>query len=322
MFDSLSDINCDLIQRVKPGDPCLIYIGVGTFAGLKNGESTIDAANYHQYPPFFQDLKNQITGLQVILILIDPCQEDPPYVCLDKNLEFKAGSWSNTDNSLIVYPLRKKISGEKILSDLQALNCYAIENRLAVFYHTYTGYRDYTYRLFENDLADNLDHIVYNRIDLDCYFDLNRLYYPWRLDTTGGRPLVKIYQAADLNAQRDTYEDREQGLIGEHIERLSGQIQSDIKNNIFAILRAVKSHRPLENTALLEYLGKKGIALLNTPAAFDQLLTYFGREVDILLHLTGAKGAKGAKMSGKEWLAKITAHPDMYAWTFPPFETL
>jgi hypothetical protein len=66
-----------------------IYIGVGTAAGYREPDGSLAPKNYHQFPPFLQSLKNSLHDLHLSIILIDPYQEDPPYVVKDKGLSVK-----------------------------------------------------------------------------------------------------------------------------------------------------------------------------------------------------------------------------------------
>ena len=73
----------DEIQKVAPHEPVFIYIGVGTMAGLRNSDGTLAEENYHQYPPFVKELRNRIPCLNTFIVLIDPLQENPPYLLRD-----------------------------------------------------------------------------------------------------------------------------------------------------------------------------------------------------------------------------------------------
>ena len=86
---NLSTITADIKARITTiplNEPVFIYIGVGTYAGLKNKDGILEPQNYHQYPPFLQSLKNKIADLNLFIVLIDPMQEQPPYLMGDKGL--------------------------------------------------------------------------------------------------------------------------------------------------------------------------------------------------------------------------------------------
>ena len=82
-MNNLSTIMNNIKERITTipnNEPIFIYIGVGTFAGLKNNEGILEQKNYHQYPPFLQNLMNTIPDLNLFIVLIDPIQEQPPYM--------------------------------------------------------------------------------------------------------------------------------------------------------------------------------------------------------------------------------------------------
>jgi hypothetical protein len=80
----------------------VIYLGVGTAAGYREPDNSLAMKNYHQYPPFLQDLKNSINNLDINIILIDPNQEDPPYMVKDKGLSIKDKGLSVKDKGLSI----------------------------------------------------------------------------------------------------------------------------------------------------------------------------------------------------------------------------
>jgi len=69
----------------------VIYLGVGTAAGYREPDGSLAQKNYHQYPPFLQHLKNTVPDLHLSIILIDPQQEDPPYMVKDQVLQDNKG---------------------------------------------------------------------------------------------------------------------------------------------------------------------------------------------------------------------------------------
>ena len=89
------------IQLIPVNEPVFIYIGIGTFAGLKNNNGVLEPQNYHQYPPFLQHLINSIPQLNLFIVLIDPMQEQPPYVIADKGLDWVNNNDSNQFTSLV-----------------------------------------------------------------------------------------------------------------------------------------------------------------------------------------------------------------------------
>jgi len=103
---TLSTIFTDIKERISAiplNEPVFIYIGVGTCAGLKNKDGVLEPQNYHQYPPFLQDLKNKIVDLNLFIVLIDPFQEQPPYMMGDNGL--------NNNNHNNIYHIDVSASG-------------------------------------------------------------------------------------------------------------------------------------------------------------------------------------------------------------------
>jgi hypothetical protein len=190
--------------------PTVIYTGIGTAAGLLNNEGVLEAANYHQYPPFVQELKQLYAdaGLQLYIILIDPRQEEPPYhVKHDPLVEYvtdgsssinTSKSYHSLDDTTHIYVWRAAVgtivdrepvddADEQqrldlrpdqvdITSDLEALNAFAIEQGICTLYHDFTGRRNNLLaEYFDPALQGHLDHIIYGfsaRQDHGCYFNL------------------------------------------------------------------------------------------------------------------------------------------------------
>jgi hypothetical protein len=85
----LQNILLDIKAQFNLERKTVIYLGVGTSAGYREPDGTLAQKNYHQYPPFLQHLKNTVPDLHLSIILIDPQQEDPPYMVKDKGLSLK-----------------------------------------------------------------------------------------------------------------------------------------------------------------------------------------------------------------------------------------
>jgi len=191
-------------------NPCIIYTGVGTFAGLKsldeNGISYLEDKNYHQFPPTLQKIFRENKDLHLCIILIDPMQESPIYMSTDNNLQkklFNDNDWIHIQNNEIelyineritVYPFRNSVKTEAysrnnhnnndyidITNDLHELNQLCIEKDLTFIYHDFTGQDTSTYieNFFYESIKDHLDHIIYgfgNGFISGCYFDLTEPY--------------------------------------------------------------------------------------------------------------------------------------------------
>jgi hypothetical protein len=84
-MDKILDTIFNEIQTISLDEPVFIYTGVGSAASL-NAEGILEQQNYHQFPPFLQNLKNTIPNLHLFIILIDPYLEEPPYMVKDKGI--------------------------------------------------------------------------------------------------------------------------------------------------------------------------------------------------------------------------------------------
>jgi hypothetical protein len=228
----LNDIINSIIDKIGHTpleEPVFIYTGVGAAAGSVDQNGTLQLENYHQYPPFLQNLKNTIPNLHIFIILIDPYQETPPYMVTDKNLTLEANingitnditnSITNsniecyTNNNLTVYVMRKCVYTEpyeakndyiNITDQLRHLNNFAINNNITTLYHDFSGRQNALLaEYFDKELNDHLDHIVYGlsaREDLGCMFDLTDIscYFPFKIDyvqflNNNKRILIKLF---------------------------------------------------------------------------------------------------------------------------------
>ena len=210
---SLSTIFYSIKERIQNHIPqdemSFIYIGVGTYAGLKNNNGILELQNYHQFPPFLQDVKNRYPELNLFIVLIDPMQEKPPYMVADKGLIPLDNSNSNpldnnnpldnttifttNDRKLIVYTLRQSVYTEpyecygdavNITEDLRDLNNYVMRKNITLLYHDFTGRRNsWLAEYFDKEIGEHLNHVIYGmsaREDHGCYFDLTDIgaYFP------------------------------------------------------------------------------------------------------------------------------------------------
>ena len=213
--------------------PCIIYVGVGTFAGLitnTNNGRILEDENYHQFPPTLQNLYKKHTDLHLIIILIDPIQENPIYMATDqkliKNL-FNNNPWHCIEHEnmelyinerISVYTFRKNIMTQAsnyhhaeelidITEDLRELNKLCIQNDITFIYHDFTG-RD-TYKdldVFFNDLNSNYsDQIIYgigNGFFTGCYFDMsNKKSHLATLVEYKKRKVIKVFNIKHIIKQ-------------------------------------------------------------------------------------------------------------------------
>lgn len=184
-------------------EPCMIYVGVGTYAGLmteKNGIRFLEDKNYHQFPPTIQQIFMENRDMHLFIILIDPAQENPIYMATDKELKnklFDGNEWAcieendfemYVNNRITVYPFRKAVYTQPnnyqydekyidITQDLLYLNRLCIEHDLTFVYHDFSGIDSFKSieNYFYDFIKDDLDHIIYgfgNGFISGCYFDL------------------------------------------------------------------------------------------------------------------------------------------------------
>ena len=118
LYSIIKNIEEDILD-IPENAPILIYIGVGTFAGLitidNNNLRILEDCNYHQYPSFIRNMKNEIPNLHLYIILIDPIQENPPYMITDKRIQEdfyqtdNEDKFKSIDNRITTYVLRKTV---------------------------------------------------------------------------------------------------------------------------------------------------------------------------------------------------------------------
>jgi len=245
------------ILKVPAEQAVFIYVGVGTFAGLRNAEGGLDQQNYHQFPPFLQGLYtcntyscNNNKQLALFLVLIDPIQENPPYLTRDfPLLETNPDEYKNESNTLQVFVFRADVytepdrliheqnqtqpRGTDITETLRDLNNFAIANRASLLYHDFTGRRTAALaEYFDQELNnEHLDQIVYAmsaREDHGCYFDLSQptAFFPVRLECAAAlepaalalepaalaRPIIKMFNYYKFIANNSLIEIAEERL--------------------------------------------------------------------------------------------------------------
>jgi len=254
MFDlMLRDIEHSLKDRIGP---IVVYTGIGTAASPSLETSQLELANYHQFPPFLQEMKQNIPLMQLYILLIDPRQEDPPYLLTDPRIK-------NVGGGVHVYSWRVDVGTElnnneygpsfiDITANLQALNAFAIENHITTFYHDFTGRpNNLLAEFFDEDpsLKGHYDHIIYGlnaRQDLGCYFDLTAAgcYYAYQVvDEDEDKNMLKVF-----NYYNETDDDQiNDYLIGDldftriNVQRglIISQVKALFRNRAFSKLRQV-----------------------------------------------------------------------------------
>jgi hypothetical protein len=276
---NFNDLKNDI--RNTPTDyPVYIYVAVGAAAGPLSPTGVLAQENYHQYPPFLQELRNTVPDLRLFIVLIDPQQEDPPYV-----------EHMNRPRLTQVYVFRQNVHTDvnenpcegsiNITDELRQLNQFAIDQRASLLYHDFTGR---AVRLlaeyFDYELAPHLDYIVYGlsaREDHGCYFDLTQpaSFFAFRLDLPAAvsafrldlpaavsafrldlpaavsppRPLLKVFNYfkyiinhswRNIEAEMATYPHDKQYLIREQKNQIMNDIIKRFRHFNIAMLRQLR----------------------------------------------------------------------------------
>lgn len=290
MFQTLTQIIYNInedIKTIPSTAPVLIYMGVGTFAGLvendNNGKRILKETNYHQYPPFIKSLKMNIPDLHLYIILIDPIQENPPYMITDIKLNERFNNngddkFKSRDERITVYVLRKcvytsvymngNVMGDdklNITNDLENLNRMCIENNYSFLYHDFSGRQVKPLaEYFDMQINKHLDRIIYgfnSRQDTGCYFDLTAKisYIPYRIKFNKARKTLKFFNVfkyivtnkinkLDMIIEQYGFESID--LIIQQRLMIINNIIEEFKNYNFATMRVI--YKKLDNDKEIE----------------------------------------------------------------------
>ena len=344
----LTAIIGDIKQNNNNARPHLIYMGIGTSAGLKETDGTILDKNYHQYPPFLQHLKNTIADLHISIILIDPCQENPPYMVQDKGLiRNDILPHFSQDRTITLYTLRHPVysdpyknyhdDGVNITSHLREINNYVIEKDIPFIYHDFTG-RDNRLlaEFFDEELKQHLDHIIYGlglREDFGCYFDLTSpcSYHPYSLNNNGKIRFFNIYyylvneklNCMDQDILKYTQSNNDNNnTINQHLEQTFKIVKYELTNTMMQAMRfafrlvtqqEIKDHDLIiaEFNFMVGHKRAVCISLLNEKKhdyLYEYLLRDFGKKLDLISTI------KKLDITGKEILEFITIGDDPFQW--------
>lgn len=340
----LTKIILDIKEKYSDGiKKHAIYLGVGTAAGYREPDGTLLEKNYHQYPPFLQNLKNSVQDIELSIILVDPYQEDPPYIMKDKGLVFNNNNtFISPDQSLTVYTWREDVRTEPyedvrgidITSHLRELNQFAIDSGCVFIYHNFTGRNNRILaEFFDEDLKDHLDHIIYGlglREDFGCYFDLTDLccYHPFYIDAHNHIKIFNVYDYiinSKLNLLKSDISQKfnnDNNIFNSHMEKVLHIIKHELNNVVLQSLRVVfrlitgEEIKPFDNNVqnfncfdstkrntCLNLITDK-----NYTGLYDFLLTEFGKKLDIVAVF------KGLDLTGREILEFITLGDDPFDW--------
>ena len=230
------------INDIPFSEPVFIYTGVGASAYINNNNNNNNNNNlpledYHQFPPFLQDLKNSIPNLHLFIILIDPFQESLPYMVNDKRLNKIETElfnpeitqyYSNRNLYINLYTYKKSVFcepqepisyGVDITDDLRILNNFAIQNNITTLYHEFTGRNNAILaEYFDKEIGNHLNHIIYGlsaRENHGCQFDLTHFssYFPYKLcfnSNNKQRVFIKLFNIFYYISQLNQNENQEQ----------------------------------------------------------------------------------------------------------------
>jgi len=258
------------ILEIPRDKPVFMYVGVGTFASSMDTDGYLEEVNNHQYPPFLQKMKNTIPDLHMIILLIDPFQENPPHIARKNNLyEKSSNNYTNQDGTLRVFVERQYVYTDveynkdqdksyNIIDDLRSLNEFAIKHDASLLFHSFTGFRVASLaEYFDYEYKDYLDQIVYGmsaRENHGCQFDLTAQtsFFPTRIEKkdNNARPIVKMFNYYKFIVNNKLYEaDEEMRLFSEdnnsmqliqaQKEQIIREYKERFKNQYLSILRQI-----------------------------------------------------------------------------------
>jgi len=344
---NLNNLKNEIIM-VNNSGPVFIYVGVGTAQGIINGEGILEPTNYHQFPPFVQDLKNRIENINIFIVLIDPRQENPLYLLRDyPELEERENDpdhyigTNNEDKAMQVFVLRQSVYTDiddepsypaiNISEMLRDLNKFTIEQRASLLYHDFTGRRTATLaEYFQHELLnEHLDQVVYSlsaREDHGCYFDLAKMtsYYPIRLEfpevdvvpnanavaLVANRPIIKMFNYYKFFANNSFH------LIQEERSKYSGEMQVLIDVQKEQILNDVLQTFKNSQIALLRQLQHIQTGVIEPMKQYnsDQLAPLPTSFPKALNHIYLELMEKNEYQLAKEILEEFCAHRlDIYS---------
>ena len=306
----------------------LIYIGVGTAAGMVTPGGVLEGKNYHQSPPLLQHLRDTISTLRIFTVLIDPNQEDPVYLVRTGN-----------DRNNRVYTLREdvytdsyEVLGTNITEALRQFNGLAVRTNSSLIYHDFTGRKvkliaDY----FDGELGPHLDHIIYGlsaREDHGCYFDLSapNSFMPFRVEQTGGRPLIKFYNIfrqlrGNMRSDLDLFPSYFWPLAENQGKQVLNSISAHLRNTVLSNLRV--AYRLMTGVDRAEELNPWIFSSVSR-AFQDQVQEYYQGRLFAELYqflllcysplLDDVAKIQQMDLTGREILDFIIAGPDCYKW--------
>jgi len=273
------------INDIPFSEPVFIYTGVGASAHINNNNLPLE--DYHQFPPFLQDLKNSISNLHLFIIIIDPFQESPPYMVNDIGLNkietelFNpeiTHHYSNNNLYINLYTYKKSVFcepqepisyGVDITDNLRNLNNYAIQNNITTLYHEFTGRNNAILaEYFDKEIGNHLNHIIYGfsaRENHGCQFDLTHFssYFPYKLcfnSNNKQRVFIKIFNIFYYINQINQNENKEQNEIINELENQYNEYPSSTHEMINSqkqqVIDTIKKELKHNTLALLRLISR------------------------------------------------------------------
>ena len=184
----------------------VVFIGIGTAAHTRNEKGILDVRNYHQYPELLRNIRRRMKDMNQLIniniILIDPMQEDPPYMVDDLHLDthiidipdMNGGTDEEeikiytSSEELVVFTIRKNVFTDpqssncrtedyvNITEDLRNMTEFAKVHDVAFIYNEFTGRSNKVVaEYFDDSIKGHLNHIIFGfdvRDNFGCFLDL------------------------------------------------------------------------------------------------------------------------------------------------------
>jgi len=261
-FDSIDVLN-NIIETIKlkilyelQNKPCIIYVGIGVFAGSKrvdNGIEILDDENYHQFPPALQQLYNENQNVNIFCIYIDPFLEPNPFFTQDERMKQKLSlsNWKNhnqfcyENNRIMIYPFRNSITVNStklemyplrdclnITAHLENLHEFCINEKILYIYHDFSGNDNIKFiaQYFHPQISNNLDHIIYglgNGNITGCYYDFRKpeAMFAYNLKHFPNRVCFKIFNLNQIILEYKSLDNSLREVYPNFISFLSNHIE-------------------------------------------------------------------------------------------------
>ena len=339
------------IKQTPSQVPHIIYFSIGSAAGLRDDNGLVENKNYHQYPPFLQQLQEEINSAHIYIILIDPMLENPPYLVTDhsKGLDFIQENVdyytarSVNQNIFHVFSMRENvyINGQyfydgyhNITQELFKLNDMCMKESILMIYNDFTG-RDnkYVAEFFDEQVSTHLDHIIYGigaRKEFGCYIDLMSIESQFIFkNTIRNRSMIKVFNIFNyLFGGNSIYNVdsivQEYGI--ENVDKISSQIScvieqyiNEFKGKSLAVLKEI--YRLIHNNDLNEceyiietvnYKYREHVKQLIHKKSYYDLQEFMFNIYARDLDIICK--LKNDKLNGCELLKIITSSQDPYQW--------